>query len=43
MVTNVWMEYSASIFAIITGQRRMVSIYSSTLSPNNNLCTKPVR
>jgi len=39
MVINVWLEHFASIVTILTGQQKMESVYSSTLSPNDNLCT----
>jgi len=43
MVINVWPEHSASNVTIFTGQWEMESVYSWTLSPNDNLCTKPVQ
>jgi len=43
MIIYVWLEHSASVVSIFIDQWKMESVYSSTLSPNDNLCTNPVQ
>jgi len=43
MVIKVWLQHSVSIVTFFKGQRKMKSVHSWTLSPNNNPRTKPVQ
>jgi len=42
MVIYAWLEHFASTVVIFIGKLKMEPVYSLTLSPNDNLYTKPV-